>query len=85
MLIEYLPAVADETRSLLKEYEHAMFSMRHTDLITARRAGRVDPPPGIAHGHSPANDGIPGWILEKVFSKTRVMIFLETLSPFSHF
>ncbi len=40
-LIEYLPVVADETRLLLKEYEHAMFSMRHTDLIAARRAGRL--------------------------------------------
>jgi len=40
-LTEYLPAVADETRFLLRDYEHALFSTRRTDLVTARRVGKV--------------------------------------------
>lgn len=41
VLIEDLPVVAEEIRSLLREYERAMFSLRHTDLMTARRAGQL--------------------------------------------
>jgi len=41
LLIEYLPEVADETRSLLREYQHALYSQKHSDLHIARHAGEL--------------------------------------------
>jgi hypothetical protein len=40
-LVEYLPAVTNETRLLLRAYEHAIFSPRQFDLIAARRSGQL--------------------------------------------
>ena len=40
-LTAYLPEVAEETRSLLREYQHALFSQKHNDLNIARRAGKL--------------------------------------------
>jgi transglutaminase-like putative cysteine protease len=40
-LINCLPAVAGETRSLLREYELFLFSPRHVDMVAARRAGQI--------------------------------------------
>lgn len=33
-----LPEVAEETRSLLREYQHALYSQKHNDLNIARHA-----------------------------------------------
>jgi transglutaminase-like putative cysteine protease len=41
VLSERLPEVGGEIRSLLLEYQHALFSQRHTDLLTARQAVTV--------------------------------------------
>jgi transglutaminase-like putative cysteine protease len=40
-LINYLPAVADDASSLLKEYELFLFSPRPSDIVSARRAVQV--------------------------------------------
>jgi transglutaminase-like putative cysteine protease len=40
-LIEYLPALSEETRSLLSAYEHAIFSQRHFDLVAARQTAQL--------------------------------------------
>ena len=40
-LINIMPNVTDETRSLLREYELFLFSPRPANNITARRAGEV--------------------------------------------
>ena len=37
-LVARLPDVAEETRSLLREYQYALFSQKHNDLNTARHA-----------------------------------------------
>jgi hypothetical protein len=36
-----LPEVADETRSLLREYHYALFSQEHNDLYIARHSGEL--------------------------------------------
>lgn len=36
-----LPEVAEETRSLLREYQHALYSQKHNDLNIARHAGEL--------------------------------------------
>jgi hypothetical protein len=35
-----LPEVAEETRSLLREYQHALYSQNHNNLIIARHAAK---------------------------------------------
>jgi hypothetical protein len=40
-LTEYLPEMGESTRSLLREYQYALFSQKHADLHTARRAGEL--------------------------------------------
>ncbi len=40
-LTAHLPEVAQETRSLLREYQHALYSQKHIELNTARRAVEV--------------------------------------------
>jgi hypothetical protein len=40
-LTAYLPEVAEETRSLLREYQHALYSQKHNDLNIARQAGAL--------------------------------------------
>ena len=37
-LVNLLPEVAEETRSLLREYQYALYSQRHIDLNIARHA-----------------------------------------------
>ena len=37
-LTEYLPELAEEIRSLLREYQHALFSQKHIDFYLARHA-----------------------------------------------
>jgi transglutaminase-like putative cysteine protease len=41
VLTAFLPEVAKETRSLLREYQHALYSQKHNDLNIARRAGKL--------------------------------------------
>jgi transglutaminase-like putative cysteine protease len=41
VLLAQLPEVAEEIRSLTLEYEQALFSQKHTDLMLARYAGRM--------------------------------------------
>ena len=41
VLMALLPQVAEEIRSLTLEYEYALFSQKHTDLMLARNAGRT--------------------------------------------
>jgi Transglutaminase-like superfamily len=40
-LIEYLPEVANETRFLLREYQHALFSQKYAHLNIARHAEKL--------------------------------------------
>jgi hypothetical protein len=40
-LIGYMPMIENETRLLQREYEHYLFSLRHTDQATARWAGQT--------------------------------------------
>jgi transglutaminase-like putative cysteine protease len=40
-LTDYIPEVAEETRSLLREYQHALYSRKHSDLHIARHAGTL--------------------------------------------
>ena len=40
-LTAYLPEVDGEIRSLLREYQHALYSQKHNDLNIARRAGEL--------------------------------------------
>ncbi len=39
ILTRYLPAGADEIDTLLREYQHALFSQKHINLPVARHAG----------------------------------------------
>ena len=41
VLLAQLPEVAGEIRSLTLEFEQALFSQKHTDLMLARHAGRM--------------------------------------------
>jgi hypothetical protein len=38
VLMAHLPEVAEEIRSLTSEYEHAIYSQKHGNLIKARRS-----------------------------------------------
>ena len=40
-LIKYLPGVEKETLILLKEFQQALFSRKHSDLFIARQAGKI--------------------------------------------
>jgi transglutaminase-like putative cysteine protease len=40
-LVERLPEVAEEAHSLLREYQHALYSRKHNDLIIARHAAEL--------------------------------------------
>ncbi len=40
-LSERLPEVAEDAHSLLREYQHALFSRKHNNLIIARRAAEL--------------------------------------------